>query len=115
MVSLSKLMEITEEGVTFVSPHTDEKMLLSPEESIHIQNALGADIMMQLDDVVHSLTTGLVFCVIFAEFPLVFVHRTQSELRCFAGPRVEEAMHRTLRGEIARKRPDLQPIAFVVH
>lgn len=26
--------------------------MLTPEESIHIQNAIGADIMMQLDDVV---------------------------------------------------------------
>ena len=34
---------------------------------MEIQNAIGADIMMQLDDVVHSSTTG---------------------------PRVEEAMHR---------------------
>ena len=45
-------------------------MLLTPEESIAIQNTIGADIIMQLDDVVHVLTTG---------------------------PRVEEAMHRSVR------------------
>ena len=45
-------------------------MLLTPEKSVEIQNAIGADIMMQLDDVVSSLTTG---------------------------PRVEEAMHRSIR------------------
>ena len=45
-------------------------MLLTPEHSIAIQNVIGADIIMQLDDVVHSLTTG---------------------------ERVEEAMWRTLR------------------
>lgn len=33
-------------------------MLLSPENSINIQNTIGADIIMQMDDVVHSLTTG---------------------------------------------------------
>lgn len=67
MVSLSKRMEMTEEGVKFLSPYTDQEMLLTPEKSIQIQNQLGADIIMQLDDVVHSLTQG---------------------------PRVEEAMHR---------------------
>lgn len=43
---------------------------LTPERSIAIQNSIGADIIMQLDDVVASTTTG---------------------------PRVEEAMHRTVR------------------
>jgi queuine tRNA-ribosyltransferase len=45
-------------------------MLLTPEKSIQLQNSIGADIIMQLDDVVSSLTTG---------------------------PRVEEAMHRSIR------------------
>eukprot|EP01027_Heterolobosea_sp_BB2_P015219 GEZU01021798.1.p1 GENE.GEZU01021798.1~~GEZU01021798.1.p1 ORF type:complete len:449 (+),score=91.02 GEZU01021798.1:436-1782(+) len=70
MVSLLHLADITEEGVTFQSPHDGSTMLLTPEHSMQIQNAIGADIMMALDDVVSSTTTG---------------------------PRVEEAMHRTLR------------------
>ena len=45
-------------------------MLLTPEHSIEIQNTIGADIIMQLDDVVHVKTTG---------------------------PRVEEAMWRSVR------------------
>ncbi|CAE6419429.1 queuine tRNA-ribosyltransferase [Rhizoctonia solani AG-1 IB] len=32
--------------------------MLTPEESMAIQHSIGADIMMQLDDVVSSLTTG---------------------------------------------------------
>ena len=51
-------MSVTEEGVRFKSPHTGEMMVLTPEHSIEIQQALGADIMMQLDHVVHVLTTG---------------------------------------------------------
>lgn len=58
MVSLLKLAEITEEGVKFQSPHDSSEMMLTPEHSIHIQNSIGADIMMQLDDVVSSTTTG---------------------------------------------------------
>jgi tRNA-guanine transglycosylase len=57
MVSLLHLAEITEQGVKFQSPHDGSEMMLTPEESMHIQNQIGADIMMALDDVVHS-TTG---------------------------------------------------------
>jgi queuine tRNA-ribosyltransferase len=70
MVSLSKLSQVTEEGVLFESPHDGSELLLKPERSIEIQNMIGADIMMALDDVVSTLTTG---------------------------PRVEEAMWRTIR------------------
>ncbi|XP_058864041.1 queuine tRNA-ribosyltransferase catalytic subunit 1 [Acipenser ruthenus] len=70
MVSLVELSEVTEEGVRFRSPYDGKEILLTPEESIGIQNSLGSDIMMQLDDVVSSTVTG---------------------------PRVEEAMHRSIR------------------
>ena len=70
MVSLLELAEITEEGVKFQSPFDGSESMLTPEESINIQNTIGADIIMQLDDVVKTTTTG---------------------------PRVEEAMHRTIR------------------
>ncbi|CDH59103.1 queuine trna-ribosyltransferase [Lichtheimia corymbifera JMRC:FSU:9682] len=70
MVSLLKLAKITEEGVQFASPHDGSLMMLTPEHSMSLQNSIGADIMMQLDDVISSLTTG---------------------------PRVEEAMWRSIR------------------
>ena len=83
MVSLVKMSKVSEEGVAFNSPHDNSLMLLTPEESIRIQNTIGADIIMQLDDVVSSLTTG---------------------------PRVEEAMHRSIRWldrcVLAHKRTD---------
>ncbi|CAD5228501.1 unnamed protein product [Bursaphelenchus xylophilus] len=70
MVSLSNLMEVTEHGVRFESPHTKEMMDLTPEHCVEIQEAIGADIIMQLDHVIPSLSTG---------------------------PIVEEAMHRSIR------------------
>ncbi|TFK75401.1 tRNA-guanine transglycosylase [Pluteus cervinus] len=70
LVSLSKFTTITEEGALFSSPFTGEPTMLTPEESILIQHTIGADIIMQLDDVVSSLTVG---------------------------PRVEEAMERSVR------------------
>lgn len=72
MVSLLKLAEINEQGVKFQNPYDDnDEMVLTPEHSIEIQNAIGADIVMQLDDVV----------------------KTTSEDR----DRLHEAMHRTVR------------------
>ncbi|XP_001950376.1 queuine tRNA-ribosyltransferase catalytic subunit [Acyrthosiphon pisum] len=52
MVSLLHMAEINEQGVNFESPYDGTKSLLTPEKSIQIQNAIGADIIMQLDDVV---------------------------------------------------------------
>lgn len=59
MVSLVDLAEITEEGVKFQSPIDGTEMLLTPEESIKFQNEIGADIMMQLDDVVSSISEDI--------------------------------------------------------
>ncbi|RHZ52854.1 hypothetical protein CDV55_102366 [Aspergillus turcosus] len=52
MVSLLKLAKVTEEGVRFLSPHDGTPMLLTPEHSISLQNSIGSDIIMQLDDVI---------------------------------------------------------------
>ncbi|PGH00203.1 queuine tRNA-ribosyltransferase [Polytolypa hystricis UAMH7299] len=52
MVSLLKLAHVTEEGVRFLSPHDGTPMLLTPEHSISLQNSIGSDIIMQLDDVI---------------------------------------------------------------
>ncbi len=48
--SLNALREISEEGVAFRSHISGEKLFLSPEKSIEIQNALGADIIMAFDE-----------------------------------------------------------------
>ncbi|XP_030401900.1 queuine tRNA-ribosyltransferase catalytic subunit 1 isoform X2 [Gopherus flavomarginatus] len=91
MVSLVELSEVTEEGVRFRSPYDGEEILLTPEKSIEIQNALGSDIMMQLDDVVSSTLTG---------------------------PRVEEAMYRSIRWLdrciAANSKPDKQNLFAII-
>ena len=91
MVSLSKLCEITEEGVEFESPVDKSKMFLRPEDSIHVQNQIGADIIMALDDVVRTTTVG---------------------------PRMTEACERTLRWidrcKQAHKNPDRQNLFGIV-
>ncbi len=80
-----------QEGVKFQSPHDESEMLLTPEQSITIQNTIGADIIMQLDDVVHVLTTG---------------------------SRVEEAMERSVRWLdrciVAHKRKECQNLFGII-
>ena len=66
-----KLAEIMEVGVKFQSPVDGREMMLTPEQSIRFQNEIGADIIMQLDDVVSSVHDG--------------------------DARFEEAMHRSVR------------------
>ena len=48
--SLSDMRKIEEEGVHFRNHLNGEKMFLSPEKAVQIQNSLGADIMMVLDE-----------------------------------------------------------------
>ena len=48
--SLAKLRDIKEEGVTFKHHKSGKKLFLSPELAIKIQNDLGSDIMMCLDE-----------------------------------------------------------------
>lgn len=48
--SLSEIRNITEDGVTFRSPRDGQTIHLTPELSIQIQNALGADVIMAFDE-----------------------------------------------------------------
>ncbi len=48
--SLKELRKLSEEGVQFQSPINGDKVFLTPERSIEVQQALGADIIMQFDE-----------------------------------------------------------------
>jgi queuine tRNA-ribosyltransferase len=50
VMSLSKLRRVTEAGVTFRSHLDGAAHELSPERAVEIQNLLGSDIQMQLDE-----------------------------------------------------------------
>lgn len=51
--SLSDRRKLTEEGVHFRSHLDGQKLFLSPEKAVHIENNLGADIIMSLDECPH--------------------------------------------------------------
>lgn len=48
--SLSNFRKISEEGVEFRSHLSGDKLFISPEKAMEIQNALGSDIMMAFDE-----------------------------------------------------------------
>ena len=48
--SLSNLRNLTDEGVTFKDPKDGSSYFMSPEVSMEVQNALGADIIMAFDE-----------------------------------------------------------------
>ncbi len=96
VTSLSDRAKVTEEGVTFRSALDGKKRQLTPENVIRIQESLGADIAMVLDECVRV--------------------ESGDEGRTNLG-RVEAAMQRTLRwlarSKAARRRPDQAVFAIV--
>ena len=56
IVSLGELNSLDEEGVSFKSHIDGREFKLTPERSMEIQNKIGSDIMMALDDVVPPTT-----------------------------------------------------------
>ena len=52
VMSLSELAKVTEEGVSFKSHLDGSRHMLSPERSVKVQRLLGADIVMQFDQLV---------------------------------------------------------------
>ena len=56
--SLGKLRKISEEGVTFQSHLDGSSQHLTPESSIHVQEALGSDIIMVFDECIPYPSTA---------------------------------------------------------
>jgi queuine tRNA-ribosyltransferase len=56
--SLGKMRKISEEGVKFASPVNGDKLFLTPETSMQIQQVLDSDIVMQFDECTPYETEG---------------------------------------------------------
>jgi queuine tRNA-ribosyltransferase len=92
--SLSELREINNEGVTFRSPRDGQLIHLTPEKSIEIQNALGADVIMAFDECAPYPATR--------EAVEIAVHRTTRWLeRCIhAHHRSDQALFGIVQGGV---------------
>ncbi len=89
--SLSDTRKISEEGVTFRNTLNGDILFLSPEKSIQIQNAIGADIMMSFDE-----------CI---PYPATREYAEKSMLR---------TLRWAERGKNANERPDEQALFGIV-
>jgi len=79
VTSLSDRVKVTEEGVTFSSPLDGRRRLLTPESVVGIQENLGTDIAMVLDECLRPVPDG--------------DHVSEQEVSA----RLESALERTLR------------------
>lgn len=71
MVSLVELSKVTEEGVCFSSPYDGKEILLTPEKSIEIQNALGKHYLLynaKVTDASSCCVTVVTFLICAAIF-----------------------------------------------
>jgi queuine tRNA-ribosyltransferase len=102
VTSLSDRAKIEEEGVTFTSPVDGRRRSLTPESAIRIQEALGSDIAMVLDE-----------CIPIAEGP----GDAEDQVARTDPRELERAMERTLRwaerSRKARQRKDQAVFAIV--
>ena len=89
--SLSKIRTIVEEGVHFRNHLNGDKLFLSPEKAIQIQNDLGADIIMSFDE-----------C---PPYPATYEYMKES---------IERTTRWAKRGKDAHQRPDDQALFGIV-
>lgn len=89
--SLSDTRKITEEGVAFRNVLNGDKLFLSPEKSIQIQNKIGADIIMSFDE-----------CI---PYPAIYDYARKS---------MERTLRWAERGKNANLRPDEQAVFGIV-
>ncbi len=89
--SLADTRKISEEGVSFKSTLNGDQLFLSPEKSIQIQNAIGADIMMSFDE-----------CI---PYPAAYDYAKKS---------MERTLRWAERGKNANQRPEEQALFGIV-
>ena len=89
--SLADTRKISEDGVTFKNLRNGDMLFLSPEKSIQIQNAIGADIMMSFDE-----------CI---PYPATYEYAKSS---------MERTLRWALRGKNANERPEEQAVFGIV-
>ncbi len=89
--SLSDTRKIKEEGVYFKNMKNGDRLFLSPEKSIQIQNAIGADIMMSFDE-----------CI---PYPATYDYAKRS---------MERTLRWAERGKNANERPEEQALFGIV-
>ena len=97
--SLSRLRELSEEGVRFRSPIDGDEILLTPERSIEVQHGLDADIVMVFDEctsypVEHEVARESM------ELSLRWAERSRSSFDSLKGSETDSALFGIVQGGV---------------
>jgi len=121
--SLGAMRKISEEGVRFASPVNGDKLLLTPEVSMQIQQVLGSDIVMQFDECTPYESGGAVTTEAQArasmELSLRWARRSRAEHERLGNPHalfgiVQGGMFEALREESAAALAELDLPGYAV-
>ncbi|HMO44920.1 MAG TPA: tRNA guanosine(34) transglycosylase Tgt [Rubrivivax sp.] len=115
--------KISEEGVRFASPVNGDKLFLTPELSMQIQQVLGSDIVMQLDECTPYQTAGRLTSEPEArrsmELSLRWAQRSRDEFQRLGNPNalfgiVQGGMYEALREASAAALADMDLPGYAI-
>jgi queuine tRNA-ribosyltransferase len=121
--SLGEMRKISEEGVRFASPVNGDKLFMTPEVSMQIQQVLNSDIVMQFDECTPYQTKGVLTTEAEArqsmELSLRWARRSQSEHERLQNPNalfgiVQGGMFEHLRDESLEQLVELDLPGYAV-
>ena len=97
VMSLAQLRKLTEKGVTFQSHVDGQKIEMTPERSIEIQQLLGSDIQMQLDECI-ALPAPREEAERAMRLSLRWAERSRIQFEAMGGPGRGQALYGIVQG-----------------
>lgn len=97
VMSLAQLRKLSEKGVTFQSHVDGQKIEMTPERSIEIQQLLGSDIQMQLDECI-ALPAPREEAERAMRLSLRWAERSRAQFEAMGGPGRGQALYGIVQG-----------------
>ena len=97
VMSLAQLRKLTEEGVTFQSHVDGSRHVMTPERSVEIQQLLGSDIQMQLDECI-ALPAPRDDVERAMQLSLRWAERSRRQFEAMGGPDRGQALYGIVQG-----------------
>ena len=97
VMSLAQLRKLTEEGVTFQSHIDGSRHVMTPERSVEIQQLLGSDIQMQLDECI-ALPAPREDVERAMRLSLRWAERSRAQFEMMGGPGRGQALYGIVQG-----------------
>ena len=97
VMSLAQLRKLTEDGVTFQSHIDGSRHVMTPERSVEIQQLLGSDIQMQLDECI-ALPAPRADVERAMRLSLRWAERSRAQFETMGGPGRGQALYGIVQG-----------------